>query len=179
MSSLISTWKRGVGATVVGRGDDARGQSTVEAAFVIPIVMILLLMMLQPAICLYDHIVMREAAVEGCRLLATSVGNPSTNEDYIRRRLSAIPDIDIFHVHAGGCSYEIEMAGDETASEVRVKITNQLKPLPLVDIAMSLGNALGEGRTLSLSAESSMPTQPGWVDASVEGGSPKSWVSTL
>lgn len=158
---------------------DTRGQSTVEAAFVLPIVMVLLLMLLQPAICLYDHIVMRGAAVEGCRLLATSVGSPSTNEDYIRRRLSAIPDIDIFHVHAGGCSYEIEMVGDETASEVRVKITNRLKPLPLLDVAMSLGNVLGEGGTISVSAESSMRTQPSWVDASVEGGTPKGWVSTL
>ena len=158
---------------------DDRGQSTVEAAFVLPIVMLLLLMMLQPAICLYDHIVMRSAAAEGCRLLATSPGSPSTNEDYIRRRLSAIPDIDIFHVHSRGCSYDIEMAGDETASEVRVKITNKVKPLPLLDAAMSLGHLLGNGGTIEISAESSMPTQPKWVDHSAEGGSPKGWVSTL
>lgn len=158
---------------------DKCGQSTVEAAFALPILMVLILMMLQPAICLYDHIVMRGAAAEGCRLLTTSPVSASTNEDYIRRRLSAIPDVDIFHVHSGGCSYEIEMLGDEGSSEVSVKISNRIKPLPLLDLVMSLGNVLSAGGDLMIEAEVSMPTQPKWAASSSEGSSPKDWVSNL
>lgn len=158
---------------------DERGQSTVEAAFVLPVLMLLFLMMLQPAICLYDHIVMRGAAVEACRLLTTSTSDKSTNEDYIRRRLSAIPDIPIFHVHSTQCSYEIEMLGDETASEVSVRISNEIKPLPLLDIAMGLLNALNGSGNLEIEAQVSLPTQPDWAKSSPEGSTPQEWVSVL
>ena len=51
---------------------DERGQGSVEAAVVIPVLFLLLLMLLQPGIVLYDRIVMGSAAAEACRLLATS-----------------------------------------------------------------------------------------------------------
>lgn len=159
---------------------DACGQATVEAAFVLPILMLLFLMMLQPAICLYDHIVMRGAAAEGCRLLTTaSADASSTNEDYIRRRLSAIPDIPIFHIHSGECSYEIEMTGNEASEQVSVRITNEVKPLPLLDIAMSLASALNDGGNLELEVEVVSATQPSWAASSGEGDMPKDWVNVL
>ncbi len=162
-----------------GKLDDRCGQSTIEAAFVLPILMLLILMMLQPAICLYDHIVMRSAAAEGCRLLATSPSDTSTNEDYIRRRLSAIPDIPIFHEHSGGCSYEIEMVGDETSSEVSVMISNRVRPLPLLDLAMRLANALDEGGDIVIETKVGMSTQPEWAESSSGGSSPREWVNKL
>lgn len=169
----------GKGASMCDKLKERCGQSTIEAAFVLPVLMLLLLMMLQPGICLYDHIVMRSAAAEGCRLLATSSADASTNEDYIRRRLSAIPDIPIFHDHSGECSYEIEMFGDETSSEVGVRISNRMKPLPLLDLAMRLANVLDDGGYLVIEARSDMRTQPGWAASSSEGSSPREWVSTL
>ena len=158
---------------------DRRGQATVEAAFALPVLMLLILMMMQPAIYLYDLVVMRNAAAEGCRLISTSTSDVSTNEDYIRRRLTAIPDIDIFHIHSGGCTYEISIVGDEEASEVSVKISNQIKPLPLLDLAMKCGNALNAKGNLTIETEVSMATQPSWVSSSSEGSSPKGWVATL
>ena len=76
------------------------GQSTVEAAFALPVLMVLFLLLLQPGIILYDRIVMEGAAAEGCRLIATAADPGQVEEDYIRRRLSAVPQADIFHVHS-------------------------------------------------------------------------------
>ncbi|MGN1361061.1 MAG: TadE/TadG family type IV pilus assembly protein [Eggerthellaceae bacterium] len=53
---------------------DVRGQSTVEAAVMIPLLFGGMLMLLQPGILLYDRVVMEGAAAEGCRVLATASG---------------------------------------------------------------------------------------------------------
>ena len=47
------------------------GQATVEAAFLLPVLFVGLLLLMQPGILLYDRLVMQAAASEGCRLLAT------------------------------------------------------------------------------------------------------------
>lgn len=73
------------------RARDARGQSTAEAAVALPVVFLLVLLLVQPGIVLYDRMVMAGAAAEGCRLLATSDGDAATCEEYVRRRLGAIP----------------------------------------------------------------------------------------
>lgn len=155
---------------------DKSGQATIEAAFAIPILMVLLLLILQPGIVLYDYIVMQGAASEGCRLIATSGGMTDENEDYIRRRLSAIPQVDIFHVHSGGCSYQIEADGSETSNSVTVTISNEISPLPLVDILLSPFNG---GENIKVEAKCTLATQPDWVLGSVGGKSPSEWVHTL
>ena len=66
------------------RARDARGQSTVEAAVALPVVFLLVLLLVQPGIVLYDRMVMAGAAAEGCRLLATSDGDAATCEEYVR-----------------------------------------------------------------------------------------------
>ena len=50
------------------------GQSTVEAAFLLPVFLLVLGLLLQPAIILYDRCVMQSAAAEACRLVATTSG---------------------------------------------------------------------------------------------------------
>ena len=156
---------------------DDRGQATIEAAFVLPVLMLLFLMLLQPGLVFYDHMVMSGAAAEGCRLLAAS---PATQkgicEDFIRRRLSAIPQADFFHIHGGGCSYEIEFAGDESSETVTVRISNMLKPLPLMDMTMALAGITDESGAMSISVESTTQTQPSWVDESSDGRDPSKWV---
>lgn len=156
---------------------DGSGQSTIEAAFSIPMLMILMLMLLQPSIILYDYIVMKGATSDGCRLLTTSKDSEGTNEDYIRRRLSAIPQVDIFHVHAGECSYQIDLNGNDTSSEVSVKVRNELKPLPLLDIGLALINLLDANGCLSIEVETSMPTHAEWAISSIGGRSPSEWDS--
>lgn len=151
------------------------GQSTIEAAFAIPIVMLLTLLLLQPGIVLYDRIVMKNAASDACRLLASSDGSNDIDDDYVRRRLSAIPQVDIFHVHSEECSYEITLEGNETSDRVSVHIANALKPLPLVDVFMGVGGFTDAGGNMVIDVEESMDCQSEWVSASSSGKSPSEW----
>jgi hypothetical protein len=142
---------------------ETRAQSTVEAAFMIPVILILILLLLQPSIILYDFIVMKSAASEGCRLIATNSGLDSKNvDDFIRRRLSAIPQADIFHIHNGSCSYEIEFNGGESEKSSSVVIKNSIKPLPLIGGALELMGATEDG-DLTICASEEMSVQPSWV----------------
>lgn len=154
-----------------------RGQATVEAAFALPILMVLVLILLQPGIILYDRIVMHGAAAEACRLLTTSSpSSAQSNDDYIRRRLSAIPQIDQFHVHSGGCTWKIETTGNEASGEVSVRISTEVRPLPLLDMGMVLAGLTNAHGNLLVEVNASAQTQPEWIAASSEGTDPSGWV---
>ena len=159
---------------------DRRGQGTVEAAVVIPIVFLLLLLLIQPGIILYDRLVMGNAAAEGCRLLATATDSHGdmgqSCEAFIRHRLAAVPQHECFHVHDGGCSWDIELVGGETAEAATVRITNELRPLPLFDAGSRLLGLTNAAGNLEISEEVTMQIQPGWVSSSKLGLSPSSWI---
>lgn len=150
------------------------GQSTVEATFALPIVLLLVLLLVQPGIILYDRIVMEAAAAEGCRLLATS-NEGSSVEAFLRRRLSAVPEQDLFHVHGSGCTWDIELHGRESSSEVSVSIYNEVTPVPLIGAgAQALGLTNSRGN-LEIEVRASQPTQPDW--ATEAGITPRGWVN--
>lgn len=156
------------------------GQATVEGAFVIPIVFVLLLLLMQPGILLYDRIVMNAAAAEGCRMLATrssaSGADAAAYEEAIRRHLGAIPQQENFHRHAGGCSWRIQLEGDEHATSVRVRIEGSVKLLPLIDLGGTLLGVADSDGSVKLVSEASAPTQDSWVAGSEFGMSPSQWV---
>lgn len=157
-------------SSATDRMREERGQATVEAAFAIPVLMVLLLFLLQPGIVLYDRIVMEGAAAEACRLLSTTTGeNAQTNDEYVRRRLSSIPEADAFHVHSTGCSWLIELAGDDSAATTTCTIRTELKPLPLVDIGLGALGGLNQNGNLEIEVSASAQTQPDWALASAEG----------
>ena len=155
-----------------------KGQTTVEAAFLIPILLLLILMLVQPMILLYNRMVMENAAAEGCRLMATatSVGHYSDEKylGYIERRLAAIPPVDIFHVHSSGCTWVITFEGNELSSEVTVTIENQVKPLPLLGWGASLAGLTNANNNFEQKVTVTMPTQPNWVEQI--GNAPSEWV---
>jgi hypothetical protein len=156
-----------------------KGQGTVEAAFLIPILFLLLLMLCQPMILLYNRMIMENAANEACRLLATKTVQGSYSDDkyegYIKRRLAAIPPVDIFHAHTGPQSWEIEQTGDESTPVVTVRIVNRLKPLPLLGWgAELLGMCDGQGY-LTQEIVAQGQTQPDWVQNNGV-GTPQDWV---
>ncbi len=153
-----------------------RGQSTVEAAFALPVLVLLVLLLLQPGIILYDRVVMQGAASEACRLLATtSGGDVGLAEDFVRRRLGAIPQLDQFHVHSEGCSWVIELTGDEASNVASARLATEVRPLPLMDGALALlGLTNGQGN-LVVQVESQQQVQPDWVDEAVEGRDPSNW----
>ena len=138
------------------------GQATVEAAAAIPIAFLLLLLLVQPAIVLYDRTVMENAALETCRLLCTSDAGTSVAKDFVRRRLSAVPETELFHKHAGGCSWEITLSGGPASAEARVKIATRLKPLPLLaQLSQVAGMCDGEGYW-RLEVEETLPVRAPW-----------------
>jgi hypothetical protein len=143
------------------------GQATVEAAILIPVLLLMLLILTQPAILLYNRIVMENAAAQSCRLLSTrsDVGAYSADKyrGYVQRRLAAIPPVDIFHVHQGANSWDIVMEGNESSGEVTVRITNKVRPLPLLGWAEGLLGLLDGQGYLTQTVEATMPTQPAWV----------------
>lgn len=159
---------------------DARGQATVEAAYLIPVVFLCLLLLLQPGIILYDHAVMEAAAADGCRLLATKTDVIGASHDaceaFVKRRLAAVPPQDQFHLHGGACSWEIDVEGDETSEYVQVTIRNKLKLLPLVDAGGTLLGIVDSSGAYPLEVTSRMRTQPQWALGSEFGLSPRSWV---
>lgn len=138
-----------------------RGQATVEAAIVLPIVMTMILMLVQPAIFLYDLIVMNSAATETVRLLATNSGSSDNVDDYVRRRLSAIPQVDSFHIHGSECSYEIE-TWQADGDVCGVSIKNEFKPLPLLDVGLRAMNCLNSRGNVLIEVKKEMRMQPEW-----------------
>ena len=156
------------------------GQATVEGAFLIPLIFVLLLLLLQPGILLYDRMVMNAAAAEACRMLATRSPDSGVDsgayEEAVRRHLGAIPQQENFHRHAGGCSWRIELNGNERSSEVSARITGSVKLLPLLDVGGTL-LGIGDGSgNIELTVECHAPTQDSWVASSDLGLNPGSWV---
>ena len=157
--------------------EDNSGQAVVEAASALPVMLILMMMLVQPAIVLYDRMVMQAAAAEGCRLLATARPEDiEACEEYVLRRLGAIPQQDFFHRHDADCSWNVELVGDSSSAEVSVQIANELTLLPLINAgASALGIADGEGRMV-IEVRVSSATQPSWVPGGEQGFSPAEWV---
>ena len=156
------------------------GQGTVEAAVVIPVLFVLLLLLLQPGIVLYDRLVMSNACAEACRVLATagdSFGSMSRScEAFVRHRLAAVPGHSCFHVHEGGCSWDIQFIGSEESETVTVSIANRFRPLPLFDAASVLIGLADADGTVRIEESVTLPSQPSWVAASELGMDPPSWI---
>lgn len=154
------------------------GQATVEAAFVLPVTLALVVLLVQPGILLYDRIVMQQAAAETCRLLATTPEGDPTGacEAFAKRRLGAVPEQDCFHVHEGGCTWRVELEGGESSDVVRVRIATKVKPLPLVGVGVRLLGAVNDGKNFDVSVEASAPTQPAWAIGAGAGRLPSEWI---
>ena len=141
-----------------------RGQASVEAAFMLPLLMLLILLLLQPGIILYDKMVMRMAAAEGCRLLVSlSSADQLDCEEYITRRLGAIPPLRYFHVHDSQCTWEIECSGSCEAMNSTVRIATKLQPLPLLVWPCAAFNLLDDEGCLLIEVEERSNNYPSWV----------------
>lgn len=154
------------------------GQATVEAAFLIPVMLVGLLLLVQPGILLYDRMVMGAAAREACRLLVTKAdvaGDMAEScEAFVKHRLGSIPPVDCFHVHQGGCTWGIELEGDEGSGAVRAAIRTEAKPLPLVAAAGTALGILNERGNFVVEVRAEQRCQPAWADQ--RGDAPGEWV---
>lgn len=154
--------------------EERAGQASVEAAALVPVMALLLMALLQPAIVLYARAVMTQAAQQGVRLLATRGPGTSGSEDacrqFVLRRLEALPQVAAFHV-GGEAGWEIVLAGDESKGRASVEVSGALRPLPIVGgLARMLGEP--EGQNVRIRVSASGETRPEWLE-----GSYGDWVS--
>ncbi|WP_449315089.1 TadE/TadG family type IV pilus assembly protein [Rubneribacter sp.] len=156
------------------------GQATVEAAFLIPVLLIGLLLLVQPGILLYDRMVMGAAASEACRLLATKTDAAGDMEEscraFVMHRLGSVPPVSCFHVHEGGCSWEVAFQGDERSEAVEVTIANEVRPLPLLGAGGALLGILNDRGNFEVRVSCSQSTQPDWVGGAAAGRDPAGWI---
>ncbi|MBQ3387238.1 MAG: pilus assembly protein [Eggerthellaceae bacterium] len=149
-----------------------------ESAVLIPVLLAVMLLLIQPGIVLYDRIVMRDAAAEACRVLMTLPGgDDGTLESFVRRRLGSVPQTDAFHVHGtSGCSWRIACVGGASSDKVSVTVGNEIRPLPLIGFGAGLLGAVNEAGNLEFEVRVEMPVRDGWLAGVSAGASPAGWV---
>lgn len=153
------------------RARDARGQSTVEAAVALPVVFLLVLLLVQPGIVLYDRMVMAGAAAEGCRLLATSDGDAATCEStcaaaWGRSRPSTSSTCMTPAAH-GRCAARAVVRRMSRGWTVRTEV----RPLPLLDGGATLLGMVNERGNLVVEVTATAPTRASWAQESLNGAS--------
>lgn len=110
---------------------EERGQMTVEAALLIPVVLAMVALLAQPACVLYTRSVMASTAGELCRLAATARCDESEIDGYALRRLAAVPDLPVFH-EGGPQAWEVSVEGPDGHGVVVAAIEGRVRPLPLL-----------------------------------------------
>lgn len=146
------------------------GQSTVEAAVLLPALLVVFGLLLQPAILLYNRCIMNTAAAEACRLVATGSSDDASARAYIERRLKAIPQVPIFHVDE---TWNIAWSHSDDGT-AQVSIENRAQPLPLFGILAGLTNVIDEDGAVIQHVELSCSPTPSWVGE--QGYSPSDWI---
>ena len=138
------------------------GQASVEAALLLPVLMVCLALLVQPMCLLYTRCVMQSVAAEGCRLLATVTGDTddAACEQYVRRRLLAVPQTDVFL--AG--DWQVELQGNAESDEVGVQIVGHARPLPLVGVVAALLGPVDQAGNVELKVSVTRCARPGWVE---------------
>lgn len=137
------------------------GQSSVEAALLLPTVMVVLALLLEPACLLYTRTVMQHAACLAARAALTTSSGEGAVREMALRRLAAVPEASPFHV-GGRDDWEVTVEGMGT-SRVGVSIRGHAQPLPLVGAAIALaGGSDGTGVVLQVDVEEGM--RPEWLE---------------
>lgn len=155
------------------RFSSEHGQSTVEAAFLLPVLFTVLGLLLQPSILLYNRCIMNAAAAEGCRLIATNTNDRASTQAFFERRLSAIPKIPIFHE---GDTWELSWSGEELGQPASVTIVNHAQPLPLFGIVAGLSDSVDTEGRIKQKVEVASALAPTW--ASSLGSGPADWIKS-
>ncbi len=138
------------------------GQASVEAALLVPSLLVVLALLVQPACLLYTRAVMSSAAAETARMAATA----SSADDavaFAKRRLCAVPEVSAFHA-GGEDDWSVEVEGTGTG-KARVTITGHARPLPLTAaIAGALSGSDADGVRLEVTKE--VQAHASWVEGS-------------
>lgn len=140
-----------------------------EAALLVPVVLLLVALLVQPACVLYTRAVMASTAAELTRLAATSRGSAEDVRAYALRRLAAVPDVSVFH-EGGEDAWEIEVDGPGDGGTVTASVAGAVRPLPLLGaIVSALGTS--DGGVVELRVEMTREVRASWI-----GGDYAEWV---
>lgn len=143
------------------RGRLASGQSSVEAAVLLPSLMLVIALLAQPACLFYTRMVMCSAAAECARAAATAYGNDmGPCRTYALRRLKAVPEVSVFHV-GGASDWQVEIA--HTGSHVHVGILGHARPLPLLGVLVSAFGA-HDATGVVLEVQLDEEVRPSWLE---------------
>lgn len=139
-----------------------------------PCLLTLLLLALQPACLLYTRAVMESAAGETARVLATGGGlDEEACRAFALRRLEAVPNVSIFH-EGGPLTWDIEVeVPTEPSGDVRVSIAGSVRPLPVLGAFARAFGAVDESGSVRLHVEVARRAGPTWLEGDYD-----SWTST-
>lgn len=151
----------------VGFGDallEERAQATVEAAFLLPTFLTLLLLSLQPVCLLYTRAVMESAAAETARLMITAEDELDAYEAFALRRLAAVPDLSIFH-EGGSSAWDIDLSlASENDGMVAVEIEGTVSPLPVLGVFVRAFGSTDENGDVVLTVAVTYEGRPDWLE---------------
>lgn len=149
-----------------------RAQSTVEAAFLLPTFLTLILLALQPVCLLYTRAVMESAAAETARIMTTTtVDDDADLEEFARRRLAAVPNVSIFHA-GGPLSWDIELGRADAGGTSSVSVAGEVKPLPVIGAFVQAMGSAGGGGYVELKVDVSYRSRPEWLEGDYD-----SWIA--
>ena len=144
--------------------DDA-GQASVEAAMLIPVLLALCLLLLQPACLLYTRQIMEATAAQAVRIATTSVDEKDIDA-YCLRKLKAVPNLDIFHVKDSN-DWEVTYAKDKELGTVQVCIKGHATPIPLLSL-LSKQVLNSDEQGLILEVDVCEEIYPSWTEGDYE-----------
>lgn len=141
------------------------GQATVEAAVLLPTLMLALALLLQPVCLSYTRMLMRSAAAETARVALTDYdGSLDDCTAFAKRRLEAVPNVPLFH--AGGQD-DWDVSIDNGGEQVSVEIVGHAHPLPLLGVVLGVfGESDGQGIVLRENVTERL--RPSWLGGSYE-----------
>lgn len=145
------------------------GQASVEAALLVPVALLLVALLAQPACVLYTRAVMASTAAELTRLAATSRGTAGDARAYALRRLAAVPDVPVFH-EGGPGAWDVEVEGPGDGGRVTASVAGEVRPLPVLGAIVAALGPSGGG-VVELRVEVTREVRASWI-----GGSYEEWV---
>ena len=134
----------------------------------LPVLMVLFALLMQPVCVFYTRMLMRHAASETARVLATS-GDEGVCRSFALRRLRAVPEASVFHV-GGSDDWEVNLSRSGDAQTCEVTIAGHLRPMPLLGVvAGAMGTRDAQG--LRVEVRVCERLRPQWL-----GGEYESWM---
>lgn len=127
----------------------------------LPALMLVFALLLQPVCLSYTRAVMRASAAECARAAATAYGGDTDAcRAYALRRLAAVPEVALFHV-GGKDDWDVTIS--RTEKHVEVLIKGHARPLPLMGAILSLAGQ-SDGQGVVLEVRVSEGTRPEWLE---------------